>query len=203
MKVIPFNVPKTTQEAFRLQVDMLPHLYDKLHQHPETQIMLIEKGEGTLIAGDYVGRFAASDIFLIGGGQSHVFRNDEKYYRSHGRKNVQATSIYFDEKYAGESFWQLDELQEVKKFLARAGAGIRIARIHHQRAHRPGERQVLLANDHGRGTEAVLREHAGDARAFGKPHDQQVLALCLAHAGLGDAQHYAPHRQQIFRFWRS
>jgi len=126
MKVIPFNVPKTTQEAFRLQVDVLPHLYDMLHQHPETQIMLIEKGEGTLIAGDYVGRFAASDIFLIGGGQSHVFRNDEKYYRSRGKKNVQATSIYFDEKYAGESFWQLDELQEVKKFLIRTGAGIRI-----------------------------------------------------------------------------
>jgi AraC-like DNA-binding protein len=126
MKVIPFNVPKTTQEAFRLQVDVLPHLYDKLHQHPETQIMFIEKGEGTLVAGDYVGRFAANDIFLIGGGQSHVFRNDEKYYRSRTRKNVQATSIYFDEKYAGESFWQLDELQEVRKFLMRAGAGIRI-----------------------------------------------------------------------------
>lgn len=126
MKVIPFNVPKTTREAFRIQVDQLPHLYDQLHQHAETQIMFIEKGEGTLIAGDYVGRFAKGDIFLIGGGQSHVFRNDEKYYRQRGNKNVLATSIYFDEKYAGESFWQLDELREVKKFLTRAGSGVRI-----------------------------------------------------------------------------
>lgn len=126
MKVIPFNVPKITREAFRLQVDILPHLYDQLHQHPETQIMYIERGEGTLIAGDYVGRFASGDIFLIGGGQSHVFRNDEKYYRLKGKKKVQATSIYFDEKYAGESFWLLEELREVKKFLVRAGAGIRI-----------------------------------------------------------------------------
>src|SRR6188768_3662952 len=98
MKVIPFNVPKTTQEAFRLQVDVLPHLYDKLHQHAEKQIMFIEKGEGKIITGDYVGRFAANDVFLIGGGQSHVFRNDEKYYRVRNKKNVQATSIYFDEK---------------------------------------------------------------------------------------------------------
>lgn len=127
MKVIPFNVPKITREAFRLQIDILPHLYDQLHQHTETQIMFIEKGEGTLIAGDYVGRFASGDIFLIGGGQSHVFRSDEKYYRLKGKKKVQATSIYFDEKYAGESFWQLDELRDVKKFLARAGAGIRIS----------------------------------------------------------------------------
>jgi AraC-like DNA-binding protein len=126
MKVIPFNVPKITREAFRLQVDILPHLYDQLHQHPETQIMFIEKGEGTLIAGDYVGRFASGDIFLIGGGQSHVFRNDQLYYRLRGKKKVTATSIYFDEKYAGESFWLLDELHEVKKFLGHAQAGIRI-----------------------------------------------------------------------------
>lgn len=126
MKVIPFSVPKITREAFRLQVDILPHLYDKLHQHPETQIMFIEIGEGTLIAGDYVGRFTSGDIFLIGGGQSHVFRNDEKYYQVRGKKNVQATSIYFDEKYAGESFWLLDELRDVKKFLVHTRAGIRI-----------------------------------------------------------------------------
>jgi len=73
-----------------------------------------------------VGRFSAHDVFLIGGGQPHVFRNDEKYYRVRNKKNVQATSIYFDEKYAGESFWQLEELQEIKKFLVRSGAGIRI-----------------------------------------------------------------------------
>ncbi len=126
MKVIPFNVPKITREAFRVQVDILPHLYDKLHQHPETQIMLIESGEGTLIVGDYVGRFVPGDLFLIGGGQSHVFRNDEKYYHSRSKKNTKATSIYFDEKYAGESFWQLEELQEVKKFLKQSSTGIRL-----------------------------------------------------------------------------
>lgn len=126
MKAIPFSVPKTNREAFRLQVDVLPHLYDKLHLHPETQIMWIEKGEGTLIAGDYVGRFTSGDLFLIGSGQPHVFRNDEKYYRSRSKSNTIATSIYFDEKYAGESFWQLEELKDIKQFLAKAGAGIRI-----------------------------------------------------------------------------
>lgn len=126
MKAIPFSVPKTNREAFRLQIDVLPHLYDKLHLHPETQITWIEKGEGTLIAGDYVGRFTSGDLFLIGSGQPHVFRNDEKYYRSRSKSNTIATSIYFDEKYAGESFWQLEELKDIKQFLAKAGAGIRI-----------------------------------------------------------------------------
>jgi AraC-like DNA-binding protein len=129
MKVIPFSVPKTSKEAFRLQVDKLPYLYDKLHQHPETQIMLIEKGEGTLIAGDYVGRFSAGDLFLIGSGQPHVFRNDASYYTTKSKLRAHAISLYFDEKYAGESFWQLDELQTVHRFLLNAGLGYRIEGI--------------------------------------------------------------------------
>jgi len=126
VKVIPFSVPKTSREAFRIQVDHLPYLYDKLHQHPETQIMFIEKGEGTLIASDYVGRFSAGSLYLIGSSQPHVFRNDDLYYKTKSKLRVQAVSIYFDERYAGESFWQLDELRKVYQFLLQAGAGYRI-----------------------------------------------------------------------------
>ncbi|MBX2894426.1 MAG: helix-turn-helix domain-containing protein [Cyclobacteriaceae bacterium] len=121
MKVIPFQVPKTRQEAFRLQVDHLPYFYDRLHQHSETQIMLIEQGEGTLIAGDYVGRFSAGEIYIIGSGQPHVFRCDESYYRNRSKKNVRATALYFDEHYAGKNFWQLYELKDIQQFLAKVG----------------------------------------------------------------------------------
>ena len=134
MKVIPFSIPKTSREAFRMQVDVLPYLYDKLHQHPETQIMFIEKGEGTLIAGDYVGRYSSGSLFLIGSNQPHVFRNDDVYYKPKSKLRVNAISIYFDERYAGESFWQLDELQKVYQFLLKAGVGYRI----------PGKTQLQL-----------------------------------------------------------
>lgn len=126
MKVIPFSIPKTSREAFRIQVDTLPYLYDKLHQHKETQIMFIEKGEGTLIAGDYVGRFSSGNLFLIGSSQPHVFRSDDIYYMSKSKLLVNSISIYFDERYAGESFWQLDELQKVYHFLLKSGVGYRI-----------------------------------------------------------------------------
>lgn len=126
MKVIPFSIPKTSREAFRVQEDVLPFLYDKLHQHPETQIMLIEKGEGTLIAGDYVGRFSDGSLFLIGSSQPHVFRSDDIYYKPKSKLRVNAISIYFDERNAGESFWQLDELHKVYQFLIKSGVGFRI-----------------------------------------------------------------------------
>ncbi len=126
MKVIPFSIPKTSREAFRVQVDVLPYLYDKLHQHPETQIMLIENGEGTLIAGDYVGRFGDGSLFLIGSGQPHVFRSDDLYYKPKSKLKVNSISLYFDERYAGESFWQLDELRKAYQFILQAGVGYRI-----------------------------------------------------------------------------
>ncbi|HMR56830.1 MAG TPA: helix-turn-helix domain-containing protein [Cyclobacteriaceae bacterium] len=121
MKVIPFQVPKTEQEAFRLQIDRLPYFYDRLHQHKEIQIMLIEKGEGTLIAGDYVGRFTAGEVYLIGSGQPHVFRCDENYYHPRSKKKVQAVSLYFDKHYMGESFWHLNEVKDIHQFLLRLG----------------------------------------------------------------------------------
>ncbi|GIL24689.1 MAG: AraC family transcriptional regulator [Bacteroidota bacterium] len=125
MKVVPFQVPKIRQEAFRLQVDHLPYFYDRLHQHAETQIMLIEQGEGTLIAGDYVGRFTPGEVYIIGSGQPHVFRCDENYYRQPKKKKVKSIAIYFDWAYAGEVFWQLDELNEIRQFFSRV-ATIRV-----------------------------------------------------------------------------
>lgn len=126
MKVVPFSVPKTTRAVFRLQEDRQPHFYDKLHQHSEIQLMLILSGEGTLIAGDYVGRFGPGDLFLIGSNQPHVFRNDDGFYKPKSRLRAHALSLYFDEQYAGEAFWQLEEVKDLRNFLHHAGRGFRI-----------------------------------------------------------------------------
>lgn len=124
MKVLPFTVPKTSKEAFRLQVDDVPYLYDKLHQHPEIQIMLIVEGEGTLIAGDYVGRFQSGDLFILGSNLPHVFRNDENYYQPKSKLRAHAVSIYFNESYFGEQFWQLDELSVIRSLATQAERGL-------------------------------------------------------------------------------
>jgi AraC-like DNA-binding protein len=126
MKVVPFNVPKISRQAFRFQDDQLPYFYDKLHQHHEIQIMHILKSEGTLIAGDYVGRFEPGDLYIIGSEQAHVFRNDDIYYQPKSKLKAHSYSIYFDEKYFGEQFWQLDELESLRNFAKRADRGFKI-----------------------------------------------------------------------------
>ena len=124
MKVVPFQIPKNSQEAFRVQVDDLPHLYNHLHRHPEIQLTVIKESHGTLIAGDYVGPFHAGDVFVIGSNQPHVFRNEEKFFRKKSR--AVAITIFFDETTLGESFWYLQEMKPLQQFLKTSSGGFRI-----------------------------------------------------------------------------
>ena len=121
VKPVPFHIPKTGREVFRVQHDRLSYFYDQLHVHDELQFTLIVAGEGTLVAGDYVGRFKAGDVFVMGRELPHVLRCDSLYYTSD--RMVESISVYFDESYAGAAFWETDELRAVRAWLARAGGG--------------------------------------------------------------------------------
>ncbi len=115
-RVVSFNVPQTEHEVVRVQLDESTHFYDKLHQHPEIQIMFIESGLGTIIAGDYVGRFQPGDIFIIGSGQPHVFRCDQSYYDGPDATAAKSITLYFDERYFGKELWGSNELTLVREF---------------------------------------------------------------------------------------
>jgi AraC-like DNA-binding protein len=133
MKIVPFRIPKITEEAFRVQVDDLPHLYNHLHQHPEIQLTVIKESNGTLIAGDYVGPFHAGDVFVIGSNQPHVFRNDEKFFRKKSR--AVAITVFFDDTTLGEPFWLLQEMKPLQWFLKNSSGGFRVV----------GKKKKLLA----------------------------------------------------------
>src|SRR5882757_8033507 len=173
MRVVPFRIPRSTQEAFRVQVDDVPHLYNHLHQHPELQVTLIQKSEGTLLAGDYVGRFSAGDVFIIGSGQPHVFRNDEKYFLS--GDGALATSIFFDDTTLGENFWQLPELNAFRLFLRSSFGGFRVT----------GSKRELLA-----AKILAITSHEGIDKLI---TFLEILSL------LSNGQHLQPLSQQLFQ----
>jgi len=133
MKIVPFQIPKNAEEAIRVQVDDMPHLYNRLHQLPEIQLTVIKESHGTLIAGDYVGPFHAGDVFVIGGNQPHVFRNEENFFKK--RSRALAITIFFDETTLGENFWQLEEMKSLQQFLKNSSGGFRIT----------GKKKKLLA----------------------------------------------------------
>lgn len=133
MKIIPFKIPETHGSAFRVQIDELPHFYDNLHQHPETQLTLILKSEGVLIAGDYLGSFAAGDVFVIGSNLPHVFRNDKNYFQPSSQQKAEAITLFFNAESLGDTFWNLNEMHIVREFISKAPLGFRVLAATNQR----------------------------------------------------------------------
>src|SRR6478609_2004179 len=126
MKILPFKIPKTTQESFRVQEDHVPHFYDHLHQHPETQLTLILSSEGKVIAGDYIGTFKPGDAFLIGPNLPHVFRNDAKYYDPENPGRAHMVSVFFEWQSLGEKFLLMPELKSLMDFIHMSERGLYI-----------------------------------------------------------------------------
>lgn len=116
MKIIPFKIPKSGREFVRFQEDRQPYFYDKLHQHPEIQLSCILQGEGKLIVGDYLGRFRAGDIFLLGRNVPHVFRSDQLYYEPDRQLCSHSLIVFFDTEAIGSGFWEAEELQDARRF---------------------------------------------------------------------------------------
>lgn len=73
MKSLLFRIPAVDARSMRVQEDNDIRFYDRLHFHPEIQLMLIKRGEGTLVVRNRIGRFGAYDHLLPGDNLAHVF----------------------------------------------------------------------------------------------------------------------------------
>lgn len=125
MKIVPFQVPKSVNESFRVQHDEVPHFYNHLHQHPEIQVTLIQKSTGILVAGNYIGRFQPGDVFVIGTDQPHVFRNDDIYFQK--TPGAASISVFFDEDTMGRTFWNIQEIRFFQSFFSESSGGYRVS----------------------------------------------------------------------------
>ena len=130
MKVLPFLIHKNADTSFYIQVDKQKYFYDCLHMHPEIQISLILKGEGQLIAADYIGDFKPGDIFVVGSNMPHVFRCDERYYSKDCADEVHSVSIYFNWETFGKQFWNLPEVRSIFQNDCKIQRGLKVGLKH-------------------------------------------------------------------------
>ncbi|MCU4163345.1 AraC family transcriptional regulator [Carboxylicivirga caseinilyticus] len=126
MKAIRFIIPKTGNNSFRHQVDKGSTFYDNIHYHPEHQITLILKGEGTSFIGNHIERFQPGDIFMIGKNVPHVTRCDEVYYEPDSELNVHSISLFFKDESFGQQFFEIPEMAHIKRLLTEATKGLRL-----------------------------------------------------------------------------
>ena len=116
-KIISFQIPKSSNEFVRFQVDEGRHFYDKLHQHPQWQLTVILEGRGQLMVGDYLGRFEPGDIFLFSANLPHVFRSDAEYFDPMGNKKSLGHTLFFDFDALGKGLWEVEDFFPLHQWL--------------------------------------------------------------------------------------
>lgn len=124
MRVLPFTVPKTKDESFRVEIENESHFYGELHAHPEIQITYIYESTGTLVAGDYIGPFEPGNLFVFGSNQPHVFKNDAEYYLGAEDLKANCISLFLRKDMFGMDFMQMPEIEQLRDFFALTDLGI-------------------------------------------------------------------------------
>src|SRR5690349_9666572 len=110
MKVVQFTIPVLQDSTIVVQNNVLPHYYNHLHRHREVQIEWVVEGTGMLIAGNYMQRFEAGDVYIIGANQSHIFKSDEAYFNSETCLRVHSISIFFETEALSSKLLGLPEM---------------------------------------------------------------------------------------------
>jgi AraC-like DNA-binding protein len=121
MKVLPFQIPKPTNDALIYQEDHEFVFYDKLHQHEEIQLSCIVEGSGTLVVGDTISQYQKGTILAIDGNLPHVFKSDVNAEQ----KSLMLT-LFFTRESFGQQFFELEELSETRSFFRKIGNGFQV-----------------------------------------------------------------------------
>jgi YesN/AraC family two-component response regulator len=130
MKIVQFTIPVAGEYSVVVQEDIQHWFYEHLHRHNETQITWIIKGEGTLIAGNYMQRFRPGDIYILGANQPHVFKSDPSYFDKRKKKEIHSMSVFFNPKGFFRPVLELPEMKSVSKFIDMTFFGLQAHYLH-------------------------------------------------------------------------
>lgn len=145
-KSIYFQIPKIEQEGFVVQYDNLDHFYDRLHHHPELQLIYILDGTGDLFIGDSITTFEPGNLFLFGSNQSHLLKSDAKYFNKDCPDMSCSISIFFHEESLGKGFFDITETSVIKDLIKRTSHSMQFAP---DIAEEMGERMKALVDKSG------------------------------------------------------
>lgn len=126
MKVLPFTLFVPNDKSVISEQVELPYFYQYLHRHEEWQITWVERGEGTLIAGNNMHAFRSGDLFLIGANLPHLFKSNPEYFQGDENQCIKASSIYFNPDGRLAGLFKMPELNAASSFLKNNKHGFKI-----------------------------------------------------------------------------
>lgn len=120
------KLPITGNASFLFMGWECNHFDKPWHFHKEYELVLIENSEGTRFIGDHVTNFNSGNLVLIGPNIPHMYRNNAQYYQNSGL-TAKSIFLHFTDDFLGKSFFNLPEMEMVRKLLDKASLGIEIS----------------------------------------------------------------------------
>ncbi len=111
------------ESSLNVKVDTGEKLKNAWHYHPEIELILLKKSEGTRIIGTSTGTFEDNDLFLIGKNTPHIFLHEERYLQDCCLK-PEAVVVQFYETFMGKEFLALPEFKEIQYLFSIAKHGL-------------------------------------------------------------------------------
>ncbi|WP_264551980.1 AraC family transcriptional regulator [Flavobacterium sp. N2038] len=151
MKIVKTTIASYTNTSLSVFSREESFFQSPFHSHPEFELVYILESHGKRIIGNSVESFEPGDMVFLGDDIPHVWLNDEIFYKGINSLKAKAIVIYFSKDLFGNSFYELPEAQEVKKFFSQAMKGVSIS----------GETNTLIAKKmgkllHKKGFEVVM-----------------------------------------------
>ena len=120
------KVPTGPRHSFSVRRDLVPHVNNRWHYHPEVELIHFKKGEGTQFIGDNIKRFKAGDVVLVGAHLPHYWRFDDGYFEENSKLHADVRVAHFCENFWGNEFLHLPENVNIKTVLEKARRGLQI-----------------------------------------------------------------------------
>lgn len=111
MKTILQKITNDSSQSFACRIYETPQFETSWHKHPEYELILILKGHGTAMIGDYVCDYKVNDVFFMAGNLPHWFR------KSHPQMKGAALVIHFTADCWGEGMLQMTEMKTIQSLL--------------------------------------------------------------------------------------
>ncbi|MFT3843738.1 MAG: AraC family transcriptional regulator [Lacibacter sp.] len=113
MRTLIQKVHLENQQSFACREYRTPAFETNWHKHDEYELILITKGNGTLLMGDYVGEYKEGDVYFLAGNLPHWFR------KQHAKMISCAIVVHFRKEIFGDKFLAMPELKNISNLLTK------------------------------------------------------------------------------------
>jgi AraC-like DNA-binding protein len=129
MKLHLLDRSSLNNSSFTTKVNEYPYFLKIWHYHPELELVVVLKSEGTCFVGDSIEKFAVNDIVLIGENLPHMWLNDDDYFQMNSEQTAKAIAIHFKKDYLGIDFFKTPEMIHLLELFERARYGLKFLNV--------------------------------------------------------------------------